>query len=418
MTHDAPHPSDKPLSDVTVIDTTIALAGPYATMLLAGLGACVIKVEDPRSGDPARNNSPYIGREGISLGRKHDDDISLAALSRLRNKRGVTLNLKSDEGRAVFLDLCRNADVLVQNFSRGVMERLGIGYEDVRAVNPRLVYCSISGFGSDGPPGTGKAMDSLIQGMSGAMLTTGEPDDPPIRIGFPVADLAAPVFGVIGILSALHHARNTGRGQHVDVSMLGALTAEVAVEPWAAMEACGVPTRTGSGMPRLAPFGNYRTTDGFVSICAPLENFAAGLYRAMGRPDVADDPRFNTRDARVRNARELDVEIEKWTSTLSAKEVVDALTMAGAPAAEIRSPAEAVRDPQVVARGETTRLVHPKYSEAGEVYGTGIPIVFSESKVGLNIPPPELGQHTDEVLRNLLHYTPEQITDLRTKGAI
>lgn len=196
----------KPLSDVIVIDATIALAGPYATMLLAGLGAQVIKIEDPKAGDASRNNSPYIGREGLSLGRRHEDDLSLAALSRLRSKLGVTINLKSEEGRGVFLELCRKADVVVQNFSRGVMERLGVGYEDVHAVNPRLVYCSISGFGNEGTPGGGKAMDSLIQGLSGAMLASGLPNDPPIRVGYPVADLGAPLFGVIGILSALHHA--------------------------------------------------------------------------------------------------------------------------------------------------------------------------------------------------------------------
>lgn len=408
----------KPLSDVTVIDATMALAGPYATMLLAGLGAKVIKVEDPQSGDASRNNSPYIGREGISLGRKHEDDLSLAALSRLRNKFGVTVNLKSADGRAVFLDLCRNADVLVQNFSRGVMDRLGVGYEDVRAVNPRLVYCSISGFGTVGEPGGGKAMDSLIQGLSGAMLTSGLPEDPPIRVGFPVADLAAPIYGVIGILSALHHARNTGVGQHVDVSMLGALSAMVAVEPWNAMEACGVPTRTGAGMPRLAPFGNYKTTDGYVVICAPLENFALGLYKAMGRPELADDPRFNTRDARVRNAKQLDVLIEQWTVNMTAAEVVETLNAAGAPAAQIRTPMEAVQDPLVVARGETNKLTHPRYEEAGEVFGTGLPIVFSETVAGFDKPPPELGQHNDEILGELLQYSPEMISQLRAKGAI
>ena len=220
-------------------------------MILAGLGARVIKVESPAGGDPARNNAPYIGRDGVTISRVHDDDLSIGVLSRMRNKESVTVNLKTDEGRDVFLDLCRHADLLVQNFSSGTMKRLRLDYDAVREVNPRLVYCSISGFGTGQSADGGgvKAMDSIIQALSGAMLTSGMADEPPVRIGLPVADLAAPLFAVIGALSALHLARRSGRGQHVDVSMLGALSSIVAVEPWQALEACGLPTRTGAGLP-------------------------------------------------------------------------------------------------------------------------------------------------------------------------
>ena len=408
----------KPLEGVVVLDVTIALSGPYATMLLAGLGARVIKIENPAGGDAARENSPYCGRDGVSLSRRHPDDISLAALSRMRNKEGVTLDLKTPQGKNLLLDLAAKADVIVQNFSWGTMEKLGLGYEALREVNPAIVYCSISGFGDDAPPGGGKAMDSIIQALSGAMLTSGEPADAPVRIGFPVADLAAPLFGVIGILSALHQVRRTGVGQHLDVSMLGALSSLVAIEPWAAMEHLGIPTRTGSSMPRLAPFGNYRTTDGHVVVCAPLDAFARGLFAAMGKPFLNDDPLFATRDARVENATALDALIEHWSSQLSTEEAVTALQTYGVPAGEVRTPRTAVSDPVTVRRGATTTLEHPDYAQDAGLHGPGIPIVFSGATVGLGGPPPRLGEHTDAVLTDLLGLDAEALSRLRTAGAI
>ena len=261
-------------------------------------------------------------------------------------------------------------------------------------------------------------MDSIIQAMSGAMLSTGMPDDEPVRIGFPIADLAAPLFGVIGILSALHQARQTGIGQHVDVSMLGALSSLVAVEPWATMEALDIPTRTGSSMPRLAPFGNYRTTDGYVVICAPLDAFSRGLFAAMGEPELIADPRFAGRDERVRNSVELDALIEGWSSSRTTAEAVALLQANGVPVGEVRTPKEAVADPKTVARGETTVLTHPLYSEGPALHGTGIPIVFSESTVGFDKAPPGLGEHTVPVLQGLLGYTDDEIAGFRKAGAV
>ncbi len=228
-----------PLEDITVLDLTLALAGPVATLLLGGLGARVIKIESPRGGDPSRNNPPYVGAGGVSLSRKQPDDISLSAVNRLRNKLGVTLNLKHEMAREVFADLARKADMLVQNFSPGVLDRLGVGYESVRKINPRIVYCSISGFGVDADAVPTKALDTTIQALSGIMNVSGEEGEPPVRLGLPVADLSVALFAVIGVLAALHQARRTGLGQHVDVSMLGSLTSLVASEPYDAMEMCG-----------------------------------------------------------------------------------------------------------------------------------------------------------------------------------
>ena len=303
-----------PLEDITVLDLTTALAGPFATLLLAGLGAKVIKIENPiGGGDTCRSNAPYLGSEGGTLARRHEDDISVSALNRLRNKLGVTLNLKHPEARGVYADLVKTADVIVENFSRGTLDRLGAGYAFAQEMNPRIVYCSITGFGSEGEPGTGKAMDAIIQALSGVMMTSGGPDDPPVRVGVPFADLTAPLFGVIGVLAAIHQAQRTGIGQHVDVSMLGVMTMMVSGEPFDLLERCGVPQRTGLTVPRLAPFGMYRTKDGYVSICAPTEAFAHSLFHAIGRPELITDPRFAKRDDRVVNVSELDAIVEAFT---------------------------------------------------------------------------------------------------------
>ncbi len=397
---------------------TVALAGPFATLILAGLGAKVIKVENPANPDSCRTNAPYLGEDGPRLTRESEDDISVSALNRLRNKLGVTLNLKHPEARAVFADLVRKSDIVVENSSRGTMDRLGVGYAFAQEVNPRVIYCSITGFGSTPDASPAKAMDAIVQALSGTMMISGGPGDPPIRVGLPIGDLTAPLFGVIGILAALHQAQQTGRGQHIDVSMLGALTMLVAVETFDLLERCGIPQRTGLTVPRLAPFGVYRTKDGYISICAPQESFARLLFEAMGRADLIEDPRFRTRDARVENVRELDAIIGEFTGRYTNAESVAILERAGVPAAEVRTPDEAVRDPHVRARGETVLLEHPKFGAVDEVYGMGLPIQFSEAAAGFDQPAPGLGEHNDAVYGRLLGYSKEDLERLKSSGVI
>jgi crotonobetainyl-CoA:carnitine CoA-transferase CaiB-like acyl-CoA transferase len=400
------------------VDLTIALAGPYATFLLAGLGARVIKVENPLQGDPCRTNAPYVGRDGVTLTRTHEDDVSTSALNRLRGKLGATLNLKHPKARDVFAGLVSHADVVVENFSTGTMDRLGVGYQWARHVNPRIVFCALSGFGADRSSAGGKAMDTIIQALSGLMLTSGEPDDGPVRVGVPVADMVAPLFGVIGILAALQQRARTGVGQFVDVSMLGALTSMVACEPFDLLEQCGVPQRTGRMVPRLAPFGVYRSSDGWVAICAPTEPFARGVFEAMGRPDLATDPRFGTRDSRVANVDELNVIIEAFTAKHGSADLLDRFDRCGVPAAEVRSPRDAVRDERVIRRGETLPLSHPVHGRVGDMVGMGVPIVFSDGSTGFALPAPGLGEHNNLVYGELLGYTSETIEALRADGAI
>ncbi|MFC3580879.1 CaiB/BaiF CoA transferase family protein [Sphingomonas hylomeconis] len=417
MTSSTPD-STRPLEGLRVIDLTRALAGPYGTLLLAGLGAQVIKVEDPRGGDLARDNSPYVGRDGVVVEKRHDDDISISHLTRARGKYGVTLNLKDPGAGEVFADLVRNADIVMENFTAGTADRLGVGYAAARAVNPGIVYCSLSGFGADATDG-GKAMDVIIQALSGAMYTSGEPGHPPVRIGVPIADMLAPVFAVIGILAAIEQRHRTGEGQHVDVSMLGALTSFVAIENWAAMASAGMEARTGLTVQRLSPFGVFQCADGYVAIVAVHEKLAQGLFRAMRQPELGDEPRFATRDARVANAEMLEATINAWSRTLPTAEVVALLEAEGVPVAPVRHPEEALVDPRVVARGETVAVAHPSYPSEVKLRSVGVPIKFSAAHTGFDdIMPIAIGEHNASIYRDILGYSEERIAALHRTGTI
>lgn len=411
-------PPPGPLAGLTVLDLTLALAGPFATFLLASLGARVIKIENPESPDPCRTNPPFLGRHGVSLGRTDPDDVSVSAINRLRGKYAVTLNLRQPGASDVFARLVRQADIVVENFTAGTLDRLGVGYSFGRAINPRVIYCSISGFGATQAPGTGKAMDTIIQALSGLMMTSGSPDEPPVRVGVPVADLVTPVFAVVGILAALRQRDASGIGQHVDVSMLGVLTSLVAAEPFDLLETCGVPQRTGRVVPRLTPFGVYASADGHVAICAPTDQFARGVFAAIGHPEFEREPRFATRDARVSSVDEMTAHIEAFTRTLSTADLLERLNRHNVPAAEVRSPREAVRDPRVLTRGETLPLEHPQLGRVADVVGPGLPIAFSDAGSGSIRPAPGVGQDNALVYGEWLGYGADGLEQLRAAGVI
>ena len=409
----------RPLDGLTVIDLTTALAGPYATLLLAGLGARVIKVENPATGgDAARNNSPYLGQDGLNVRRSSEDDMSVSILSRGRNKESITLDLKDPRGRKVLFDLAAKADILVENYSAGVTARLGISYDDLAAANPALIYASISGFGATYKGGNGKAMDTIIQALSGVMMTAGEPGGGPVRFGLPVGDLVAPMFAVMGTLAAVIQRSLTGRGQHVDVSMLGSLTSLVAAEPFDAFEMLGLPLRTGEYVPRLAPFGTFKTPDGWFALCAPTDKFAHGVLTAIGRPELVDDERFAQRDGRVHHATELHAMIAEWASGRGLGEAIAALEANGVPVAEVRHPLDAVHDQGVRERGEVVALRHPAGETGVELFGPGLPFVMSGAETSLDRPAPRLGQHNDAVLSGLLGYTEAQIDELKRSSIL
>lgn len=407
----------RPLAGLRVIDFTRALAGPYATFLLAGLGAEVIKVEDPLHGDLARDNSPYVGRDGVVQRKRHDDDVSVSHLSRGRGKHGISLNLKAPEAATVFRDLVAVSDVVVENFASGTADRLGIGYSVAKAANPRIIYCSLSGFGASVSEGS-KAMDVIIQALSGAMFASGEPNGAPVRFGVPIADMLAPVFAVIGILSALQQRHGTGVGQHVDVSMLGALTSFVAIENWRAMELAGIPARTGLTVPRLSPFGVFACHDGYVAIVAVHDGLFVALCDAMDMP-LMNDPRFATRDARVVNAGELERMIGQWCNTRSTADVAELLTRKGIPAAPVRSPQEALADPRVLGRGEVNSIHHPHYPVDPELRTAGVPIVLSglPCRVSETLAV-KIGEHNEHIYGGVLGYSEQRIEELRGRNVI
>lgn len=406
-----------PLAGLRVVDLTRALAGPYCTLLLAGLGAEVIKIEDPDGGDVARGNAPYVGPEGLSLTPAGPDDFSLALLNRCRGKASVTLNLKHPDAGAVFADLVRHADIVVENFSAGTAERLGVGFAAAREANPAIIYCSISGFGQDGESGV-RSMDAIVQALSGLMLASGGAEDPPVRVGVPVADVITPLYAVIGILAALHRRAGTGGGEHVDVSMLGALTSLVATEDWDALEMLGQPLRTGPTLPRLSPFGLYRALDGWFALVAPQDKLVRSTFEVMGRSDLLADPRFATRDARVRHADELTAEIEHWSEGRVVADVVEALAAAGVPAAPVRTPIEGIRDGRVTSRGETVAVSHPTLGTIDGLRTAGLPISFVEASRPVLPAAPRLGEHTADTLARIAGYSEETVRDLRDRGVI
>lgn len=337
------------LDGVTVIDLTRALSGPYATLILAGLGAKVIKVEEPGGGDVARGNIPYLGRDGVSRGPRYEDDMSVPFIDRCRAKLSITLNLKHPGAVAVFDELIGSADIVVENFSPGTADRLGVGYQHARGVNPRLVYTSISGFGQDGDEGDSRAYDLITQALSGLTMVSGSEGAPPVRVGLPMGDLTAPFFAVIGTLAALVQARETGIGQHVDVSMLGALTSLVAVEPWDAYRAAGMEGRTGNFLDRLAPFGLFPTSDGQVAICAATDKFFRRVPAAIGQEELQHDPRFEQRSERARHAGEIHEILSSWAAKRTTAEVVERLGDHAVPVAPVRTPAAAIHDERVIA---------------------------------------------------------------------
>lgn len=409
----------RPLTGVTVLDLTTALAGPYCTLLLAGLGAKVLKVENPAGGETARNNAPYLGKDGVRLIRESEEDISLALLDRNRDKYGVTLDLKHPNAPEVLRDLVEACDIMVTNFSPTALAKLGVDYDSIRAIDPSIVYCTISGFGADSPPERGKAMDTMIQAMSGLMMTSGKPEDGPTRVGIPVADVTAPLFAALGIVASLRRAEHTGEGDHLDVSMLGSVTAMVALEHWSVLEQLGLPTRTGNVLPRLTPFGIFGTADGqYVAICAPTDALAAGLFRAMGIEDPASDPRLATRDGRVASSDEVTEMIEGWARQHSRESLMELLVEHGVPVTAVREPSEAVADPLLLARGETLPIEHPVYGSVAEVHGTGMPIRAASGGYGFERHAPGLGEHNAMAYGEVLGYSPERIEQLRSDGVI
>lgn len=408
----------RPLEGIRVLDLTVALSGPYGSLLLGGLGAEVIRIESPAGGDIARTNPPFAGPQGLNFGGKRDDEVSLTVLNRARNKKSVTLDLKSPQGHELFMQLVQQCDVLIENFSEGTAAKLKIDYAQVAKVNPKIVYASIKAFGEPSPNPKLKGMDIIVQALSGIMEVTGEPDGPPTRWGLPVADLVAPLFLVNGILSALIQRGRTGTGQQVSVSMLDCLASLVAEEHFDVMEPQGFPRRSGNFHDRLAPFGVYPTLDGHVAIVAFAPEWFKGLLDALGQPELAEDPRFCNRGVRMQNAAALNALVGRWTRERSSDDVVqELLDKRAVPAARVRTPKEVLSDPQLLESGAIVKLKHPRLQGVDAV-GMGLPIRFSHSTAQFDQPAAELGSSNAQVYGELLKLSADQLAGLRQSGVI
>jgi crotonobetainyl-CoA:carnitine CoA-transferase CaiB-like acyl-CoA transferase len=375
-----------PLAGLRVLDLTQVMAGPFCCQVLGDLGADVIKVEPPGAGDQSRR----------SMGFRMKGEDTAAFLAVNRNKRSAALNLKDPAQRAAFVRLAGTADVLVENFRPGVTARLGIDYETLAALHPRLVYASISGFGQTGPYAQRPGFDLIAQGVAGLMSVTGEPGGEPVKCGVPVSDLAAGLFCAIGVLAALRAREATGRGQQVDTSLFeGALALSIweTAELWATGR---VPEPLGSAHRLTAPYQALRTRDGHITVGGNNERLWERLCDAIGRADLLDDARFAGNDARMRNRGELAAELEAALEERDTGELVEALLAAGVPCGPIHDYADVVADRHTLARAMVVELEHPV---EGTVRALGMPLKLSDTPGEIRRPAPLLGEHTEEVLR-------------------
>jgi len=393
----------KPLQGIRVIDLTQAMAAPFCTMNLADMGADVIKIEPPGEGEPTRQ-----------LGAAQKNGHSATFMTMNRDKRGIAVDLKQPEGVEIVRKLVATADVFVQNYRPGVVQRMGLDYETLRGINPRLVYCQISGFGNTGPYASRGGYDLIAQGMSGVISVTGDEDGPPAKSGIPLADLAAGLFGAYGILSALEYRERTGEGQLVDTSLLEAamaLTVWESAEYWTTGKA---PKPVGSAHRNSAPYQALRASDGYFTVGAGNDKLFAGFCAVLGRKDFLEDKRFASRSSRLANRRELEAEIEKVTVKDTRAAWLERLEKAGVPAGPINNYAEALADPHALARNMVVDLVHPG---AGDIKALGVPVKLSETPGAVDRAAPLLGQHTAEILKELC-YSESQQKALLSKGVI
>ncbi len=391
-----------PLRGVRVLDLTRVLAGPYTTMVLADLGAEVVKVEEPGVGDEARRIGPFL------------DGVSAYFVSINRGKKSLTLNLKTEAGRRLFLDLTQQVDILVENYRPGVMQRLGLDYETLKGMQPRLVYAACSGFGQTGPYAHRGAYDMIAQGMGGVMSITGELGGTPVRVGTSIGDIAAALFTTIGILAALNHARATGQGQLVDVGMLDcqvAILENAIVRHLATGE---IPGPLGSRHPSIAPFEAFPAADGYVILAVGTKQWER-FCSAIGRLDLVAHPHFATNALRAEHVDELKEVLAPITRRRSVAAWVSEMEAIGVPCGPVNTVDRVVQDPQVKAR---EMLVEVQDAEAGPITVAGLPIKLSATPGKVAARAPRLGEHTDAVLAEWLSLPPDAITRLRADGII
>ena len=393
------------LGGIRVIDLSRIVAGPLATQILSDYGAEVIKVEHPRGGDDSRHWAPPRAPDGQAS--------YFFAVN--RGKRSITIDLKHARGRALVVDLVRGGDVLIENFKPGTMDDLGLGYETLRAVNRRLVYCSISGFGQTGPYRERAGYDAIMQGFTGLMAITGEPDGAPVKVGVALVDVITALYAHGAILAALHHRERTGEGQYLELSLMECGIAALINAATAYLVGGEVQGRWGSAHPSLVPYQAFRARDGYLMVGAGNERLWRTFCDVLGDGEMARDARFDSNAKRVAARGELVERIEARLAARSRDEWVQAFSAAGLPAGPINDIAQVFADPQVRHRAMAVEVDHPT---AGRVRLPGMPVKFATTPARGQGPPPLLGEHTDQVLRCVLGLTAAAIAELRASGAV
>ncbi len=392
-----------PLEGLKVLDLTRVLAGPYCTMMLGDLGAEIIKIEVPVKGDDSRHFGPY----------QHGESAYFMSLN--RNKKSVTLNLKTERGKALLKSFVEKVDVIIENFRPGTMEKLGLGYDVLKEINPKIIYAASSGFGHSGPYSTRPAYDGVVQAMGGIMSITGPENGEPTRVGPSIGDIGAGLFTAIGVLAALNHRNNTGIGQKVDVAMLDCQVAmlENAIARYVTTNE--VPRPSGNKHSSIAPFEPFDTNDTKIVVAVGNDQIWKRFCEVADLKDIVDDPKFATNPQRHHNYNEMRPLIAEKMKMKSTKEWQKTLDAAGVPNGPINSIKEVLEDEQVIAREMIVEVEHPI---AGKLKMAGVAIKLSETPGEINSPAPILGQHNFEVLKQYFEYTDEEIETLIAEGVL
>ena len=393
-----------PLAGLRVIELGTLLAGPFCGQLLGDFGAEVIKVEPPGQGDPMR----VWGRE-----KAHGKSLWWPVVA--RNKKAITLDLRQADGQALLKDLVKQSDFLLENFRPGTMEKWGLGWSELSAINPRLIMIRVSGFGQTGPYSRQAGFGAIGEAMGGLRYVVGDPSTPPSRMGISIGDSLAATFACIGALSALHHRDKTGRGQVVDSAIYEAVLNMMESLVTEFDKAGYVRERTGAILPNVAPSNVYRTADGMVLIAANQDTVFSRLAEAMGQPDLATNPKYSSHGARGAHQVELDGLVESWTSTLTTRAVLDAMDQFGVPAGLIYRAPDMLEDPHFKARDAIVSVPHPDF---GELRMQNVAPKLSETPGAVRSPSPALGQHNDEVYLRVLGLSPERYAELKAAKVV
>lgn len=402
-----------PLTGLRVIDLTRILAGPSVTQLFGDLGADIIKIERPGSGDDTRTWGPPFLQD--DSGQTTGDAAYFMCTN--RNKRSVTIDITTDAGQDIVRKLVSEADVFIENYKVGGLAKYGLSYADLAPANPRLVYCSITGFGQQGPYAKRAGYDYMIQAMSGLMSITGEPDGMPMKVGVAIADVMTGLYSSSAILAALHHRAATGRGQHIDMALLDSQMSGLINVAAGYFVSGQDPRRFGNAHPNIVPYRVYETSDSHIVLAVGNNTQFKAWADVAGCTELVEDARFATNAERVRNREVLEPLVEAAMRKKSRDEWIASLETAGVPCGPVNTVPEAFDDPQAVARGMTVEMAHA-FAAGGKVNLVGNPIKMSETPVEYRLPPPLLGEHTDEVLQEAAGLSADEIADLRAQGVV